>query len=67
MASFVVTNCNIVDVVRGSFIKDGTLMIEGGKLKYVGPKVEIGDVEYVNAGGCWAIPGLIDGGCEAYR
>ncbi len=45
----------------GTFMDQGTVLVEGGRIKAVGPDVEIpADVEIVDASGKWVTPGLID-------
>ena len=45
----------------GTFMDQGTVLVEGGQIKAVGPNVEIpADAEIVDAAGKWVTPGLID-------
>lgn len=45
----------------GSVLEKGTVLVEGGKIKAVGEKVEIPtDAEVLDASGKWVTPGLID-------
>lgn len=45
----------------GSVLEKGTVLVEGGKIKAVGEKVEIpSDAEVLDVSGKWVTPGLID-------
>ncbi|WP_458863560.1 amidohydrolase [Acidaminobacterium chupaoyuni] len=50
-----------VVLVDGSILENGTVLVEGGKIRAVGPNVEIPeDAEIINAKGKYVTPGLID-------
>ena len=55
-----ITNGKVVTVTDKTYEK-GTVLIEDGKIKAVGEKIEIPhDAQVIDAAGCWVMPGLID-------
>ena len=55
-----ITNGKVVTVTDKTYEK-GTVLIEDGKIKAVGEKIEIPhDAQVIDASGCWVMPGLID-------
>ena len=50
-----------VFTVTGQTYDKATVLIENGKIKAVGPDVQVpSDAEIIDAAGCWVTPGLID-------
>lgn len=50
-----------VFTVTGQTYDKATVLIENGKIKTVGPDVQVpSDAEIIDAAGCWVTPGLID-------
>ncbi|PHN06247.1 amidohydrolase family protein [Flavilitoribacter nigricans] len=55
-----ITDINYIDVVEGRALK-GSILIEDGKIRAVGPDISIPDgVTKLNGSGQWLIPGLVD-------
>ena len=55
-----ITNGKVVTVTDKTYEK-GTVLIEDGKIKAVGERIEIPhDAQVIDAAGCWVMPGLID-------
>ncbi|MBU2488896.1 MAG: amidohydrolase family protein [Proteobacteria bacterium] len=62
----VVTNCKVVDVVSGRVLDNSSVLIRGGVIKSIrqGMATGMGDVEVLDLGGRYLIPGLIDAHCH---
>ena len=55
-----ITNGKVVTVTDKTYEK-GTVLIEDGKIKAVGERIEFPhDAQVIDAAGCWVMPGLID-------
>ncbi|MFP4456442.1 MAG: amidohydrolase [Clostridia bacterium] len=55
-----IKNGNIITVTKG-FIKDGTILVEDGKITKVGQNIEVPNgAEVIDAKGRYVIPGMID-------
>lgn len=59
---FVIDHVNIVNVQGGQTIRDGAIVIEGGRIRDVGRRgnIRVSPQQILDARGKWAIPGLID-------
>ena len=59
---FVIDHVNIVNVQGGQTIRDGAIVIEGGRIRDVGRRgnIRVPQQQILDARGKWAIPGLID-------
>ncbi|MCQ1952525.1 amidohydrolase [Arthrobacter sp. zg-Y238] len=54
-----ITNAHVVPVTGRPF--DGTVLVEGGRIRELGPDVVVPDgAEVLDAGGQWLLPGLVD-------
>ena len=58
----VIDHVNIVNVQGGQTIRDGAIVIEGGRIRDVGRRgnIRVPQQQIIDARGKWAIPGLID-------
>ena len=61
-----ITECNLVDVVRGQVLPGRTITIEKGRIQSIGPGKQEQDPRHttINAKGSYVIPGLIDAHCH---
>jgi imidazolonepropionase-like amidohydrolase len=61
-----ITNCNVVDVVRGRVLPGHTITIVKGRIQSIGPAKQERDspCAAINAKGSYVIPGLIDAHCH---
>lgn len=59
---FVIDHVNIIDGNGGATIRDGAIVIEGGRIRDIGRRgvVRVPEQQVLNATGKWAIPGMID-------
>ncbi|MCC3272647.1 amidohydrolase [Arthrobacter zhangbolii] len=58
-ALLALTNAHVVPVTHPPF--EGTLLIEDGRIRDLGPDVAVpADAEVIDAGGKWLLPGLVD-------
>src|SRR5688572_18197056 len=59
---FVIDHVNIVNVQGGQTIRDGAIVIEGGRIRDVGRRgnIRVPQQQILDARGKWTIPGLID-------
>lgn len=58
-ALLAITNARVVPVTQQPF--SGTVLIEGGTIRSLGPDVTVpADAEVIDAGGKWLLPGLVD-------
>ncbi|WAP52506.1 amidohydrolase [Arthrobacter sp. ATA002] len=54
-----ITNARVVPVTAPEF--HGTVLLEDGKIRELGPEVRVpGDAQVIDAGGRWLLPGLVD-------
>ena len=50
-----------VFTVTGQTFDKATVLVDNGKIKAVGPDIELPEgTEVIDASGCWVTPGLID-------
>jgi imidazolonepropionase-like amidohydrolase len=67
-AGLAFTHARVLDVVRGAWLPDQTVLVVGDKIAAVGPHVKLDPaVEVVDLGGKALIPGLVDMHSHTYR
>jgi imidazolonepropionase-like amidohydrolase len=59
------THCHVVDVNRGILLKNQSILIRQGRIALIQEEIPITrDMETIDMGGRYLIPGLIDGHCH---
>jgi imidazolonepropionase-like amidohydrolase len=67
-AGFAFTHARVLDVVRGAWLPDQTVLVVGDKIAAIGPHVKLDPaVEVRDLGGKALIPGLVDMHSHTYR